>query len=106
MLADLPCSGLGVLRKKNDLKYRMNLKQQRELVKLQRQILDTVWQYVKPGGVLMYSTCTINRRENQEACDWICGNFPFVLEESRQLLPRQAQMDGFFYARLRRVESV
>ena len=45
VLADLPCSGLGVLRKKNDLKYRMNLKQQRELVKLKRQILDTVWQY-------------------------------------------------------------
>ncbi len=76
------------------------------LIELQRQIVQGSWQYVKPGGVLMYSTCTINRRENQEACDWICGNFPFVLEESRQLLPRQAQMDGFFYARLRRVESV
>lgn len=50
----------------------------------------------------MYSTCTINRQENQETCRWICENFPFTLEESRQLLPKQAHMDGFFYARLRR----
>ena len=56
VLADLPCSGLGVLNKKNDLKYRMTPEQQQELVELQRRILDTVWQYVKPGGKLIYST--------------------------------------------------
>ena len=103
---DVPCSGLGVLGKKRDIKYHVTSESLESLIELQRQIVQGSWQYVKPGGVLMYSTCTINRRENQEACDWICGNFPFVLEESRQLLPRQAQMDGFFYARLRRVESV
>lgn len=99
---DVPCSGLGVLGKKRDIKYRVTPESLESLIRLQRQIVQGSWRYVKPGGVLMYSTCTINRRENQEACNWICENFPFVLEESRQLLP-QAHMDGFFYARLRRV---
>lgn len=101
---DVPCSGLGVLGKKRDIKYHVTPESLEELVRLQRRIVQGSWQYVKPGGVLMYSTCTINRRENEENCGWICENFPFVLEESKQLLPRQAHMDGFFYARLRRKE--
>lgn len=102
---DVPCSGLGVLGKKRDIKYHVTPESLESLIQLQRQIIQGSWQYVKPGGVLMYSTCTINRRENEEACSWICENFPFVLEESRQLLPRQAHMDGFFYAKLRRTEA-
>lgn len=102
---DVPCSGLGVLGKKRDIKYHVTPESLEELIKLQRRIIRGSWRYVKPGGVLMYSTCTINRRENQMNCDWICENFPFVLEESTQLLPRQAHMDGFFYARLRRVKD-
>jgi len=101
---DVPCSGLGVLGKKRDIKYHVTPESLESLIQLQRRIIQGSWQYVKPGGVLLYSTCTINRRENEEACGWICENFPFVLEESRQLLPRQAHMDGFFYARLRRVD--
>ncbi len=99
---DVPCSGLGVLGKKRDIKYRVTPESLVELTELQRRIIEGSWRYVKPGGVLMYSTCTINRQENQETCRWICENFPFTLEESRQLLPKQAHMDGFFYARLRR----
>lgn len=99
---DVPCSGLGVLGKKRDIKYRVTPESLEELNALQRRIVEGSWRYVKPGGVLMYSTCTVNRRENQEVCGWICENFPFVLEESRQLLPEQARMDGFYYARLRR----
>lgn len=99
---DVPCSGLGVLGKKRDIKYHVTPESLESLVALQRQIIQGSWQYVKPGGVLMYSTCTINRRENEEACSFICENFPFTLEESRQLLPQEAHMDGFFYARLRR----
>ncbi len=99
---DVPCSGLGVLGKKRDIKYRVTPESLKELTELQRRIIEGSWRYVKPGGVLMYSTCTINRQENQEMCGWICENFPFTLEESRQLLPQQAHMDGFFYARLRR----
>lgn len=99
---DVPCSGLGVLGKKRDIKYRVTPESLRELTELQRRIIAGSWRYVKPGGVLMYSTCTIDRLENQDMCQWICGNFPFTLEESRQLLPEDARMDGFFYARLRR----
>ena len=95
---DVPCSGLGVLGKKRDIKYHVTPESMESLIALQRRIIQGSWQYVKPGGVLMYSTCTINRRENEEACQ----NFPFTLEESRQLLPQKAHMDGFFYARLRR----
>ena len=102
---DVPCSGLGVMGKKRDIKYNVTPESQESLVALQRRIIQGSWQYVKPGGVLIYSTCTINRRENEEACSYICENFPFTLEESRQLLPQEAHMDGFFYARLRRREA-
>lgn len=63
LIADLPCSGLGVLGKKTDLKYKMNPDTQEELVHLQREILSVVHRYVKSGGKLLYSTCTIHRAE-------------------------------------------
>ena len=69
---------------------------------LQRQIVEAGWRYVKPGGVLLYSTCTINREENQNMAAWITEKFPFVLEEERQLLPGTDETDGFYFARLRR----
>lgn len=103
VLADLPCSGLGVLRKKNDLKYRMNLKQQRELVKLQRQILDTVWQYVKPGGTLVYSTCTVHKQENEGNTAWFLEHYPFRLKEQVQMLPGVDPWDGFYIAKMERL---
>ncbi len=101
---DVPCSGLGVLGKKRDIKYHVTPESLERLLKLLRQIVEGSWQYVRPGGVLMYSTCTIDRQENEEMCSWISGHFPFVLEESRQLLPESTYMDGFFYARFRRKE--
>ena len=70
LIADLPCSGLGVLGKKTDLKYKMNPDTQEELVHLQRKILSVVHRYVKSGGKLLYSTCTIHRAENQENAAW------------------------------------
>lgn len=102
---DVPCSGLGVLGKKRDIKYHVTTESLESLVQLQRQIVEGSWRYVRPGGVLMYSTCTIHRQENEDMCSWISGHFPFVLEESRQLLPEDGRMDGFFYARFRRKEQ-
>ena len=102
VLADLPCSGLGVLSKKTDLKYRMTQKQQEELVQLQRQILDNAWQYVKPGGTLVYSTCTVHKEENEKNVEWFLENHPFILKEQIQMLPGEGSWDGFFIAKLER----
>lgn len=103
VLADLPCSGLGVLRKKTDLKYRMTPGQQAELVKLQREILSTVWQYVKPNGTLIYSTCTVHRQENEGNTYWFLEHYPFSLKEQVQMLPGVGPWDGFYIAKMERL---
>ncbi len=105
VLMDVPCSGLGVMGKKRDIKYHVTPEGLESLTELQKQIVDSSWQYVKEGGVLMYSTCTIHRKENQEMCRFICENYPFELEEERQILPGFTKADGFYYARLRRISG-
>ncbi|SHJ59580.1 16S rRNA (cytosine(967)-C(5))-methyltransferase RsmB [Hespellia stercorisuis] len=118
VVADLPCSGLGVLGKKTDLKYKMSEETSEELVHLQRKILSVVQEYVKPGGTLIYSTCTINPMENQENVRWFLEQYPkFRLADIRdqlceplknsvtekgmlQLLPGVHESDGFFIAKL------
>lgn len=103
VIADLPCSGLGVLRKKKDIRYRMTIEQAKELAELQRRILDVVCTYVKSGGTLMYSTCTIHRRENEDNVAWFLQKHPeFTLVSMEQLLPTQGSCDGFFIAKLRK----
>ena len=123
VLADVPCSGLGVIRKKQDIKYKMSPARQAELVRLQRRILHVSSSYVKPGGVLIYSTCTIGAEENQNNIKWFLDYFPYRLESIDpyvcpdlrcattaggyiQLLPGVHETDGFFIARLRRLENV
>lgn len=118
VFADLPCSGLGVLGKKTDIKYKMTTEKQKDLVKLQRDILDIVWQYVKKGGVLIYSTCTINKEENLDNVKWFTDKYNFSLESLDDYLPNDLRSkttkegylqflpgihdtDGFFVARLR-----
>lgn len=122
VLADVPCSGLGVIGRKQDIKYKMSEKKQQDIIRLQRKILSVVQEYVRPGGVLIFSTCTIGADENQYNIKWFLENFPFRLEsidpyicdelKSRttaggflQLLPGVHQSDGFFIARLRRLEE-
>lgn len=119
VIADLPCSGLGVFGKKPDIKYKMKPEQQKELVALQRKILEVVTQYVKKGGILLYSTCTINREENEENLKYILEHFPFEVESLDEFLPENLHCettkhgyiqlipgvhstDGFFITRLRR----
>lgn len=77
VLLDIPCSGLGVIGKKRDIKYRVNGEGLQALEVLQREIIRGAWQYVKPGGILLYSTCTVRRQENREMAEWILGEFPF-----------------------------
>ena len=104
VLMDVPCSGLGVLGKKRDIKYNVSPESMESLNELQKSIVDHSWEYVKKGGTLLYSTCTIHRKENEDMCRWICENYPFELEEERQILPGLTQADGFYYARLHRKE--
>lgn len=106
VIADLPCSGLGILRKKSDIKYRMNPEKEKELIQLQRQILNVVCQYVKPEGALIYSTCTIHCGENEENVTWFVENHPeFQLEKMEQIFPAKNYGDGFFLSRFVRSKT-
>lgn len=100
LICDLPCSGLGVFGKKPDIRYRMTLEKTRELALLQRQILSTVQDYTKHGGVLIYSTCTINDAENEENVAWFLQNCPeYELLHEEQMFPGGENRDGFFLAK-------
>ncbi len=120
VIADLPCSGLGVLKKKSDIKYRMSQPQIEELADLQKAILKNAVTYVKSGGTLIYSTCTVAKEENDLQVDWILENLPLQLvslkgcvseellknterEGCLQLLPGREKTDGFFLAKFRKV---
>lgn len=104
VIADLPCSGLGVLGKKPDLRYKMNEKTEADLAELQRKILSVVKDYVKPGGKLLYSTCTIHREENEGNVEWFLKKYPeFELIKEKQMIPGRDAGDGFYIAMLKRV---
>lgn len=103
VIADLPCSGLGVIGRKADIKYRITKEDLSEIAALQKKILKTVSAYVKPGGTLLYSTCTLNTLENEENVAFIERELSFELEEKRELLPGIHQTDGFFMARFKRI---
>ncbi len=101
VLADLPCSGLGTIGHKPDIKYKMTEERQAELAHLGRQILSVVQAYVRPGGRLLYSTCTISRIENEDNVRWFLNQFPeFHLEREQQRLPGIDPGDGFYLALL------
>ena len=103
LICDLPCSGLGVMGKKTDIRYKMTPEKQGELVQLQREILQTVCGYVKRGGTLVYSTCTIHPGENEENVDWFLREHPeFTLVSREQMFPGDCGNDGFFIAKLKR----
>lgn len=120
VIADLPCSGLGIIGKKPDIKYRMTHDQIVELATLQRKLLTVVSRYVKPGGKLIFSTCTLSREENQDNRNWFIEHFgefsPLELSDSHfrpfeetstregyiQLIPGIHPCDGFFVAAFRR----
>lgn len=102
VIADLPCSGLGVIGRKSDIKYRVTKEDVDDIAKLQRDILNTVWQYVKIGGTLVYSTCTVTKQENEDNRDYILAHLPLSLVEERSLLPGVDASDGFYMAKFRR----
>ncbi|RJP14309.1 MAG: 16S rRNA (cytosine(967)-C(5))-methyltransferase RsmB [Candidatus Abyssobacteria bacterium SURF_5] len=118
VLADVPCSGLGVIRRRVDLKWRLRPEQIPALVELQAKILERASECLKPGGLLVYSTCTIAKRENERLVEGFLSrhsrfevdpHVPKPLEKYLtskgfvQILPGDENMDGFFIARLRRL---
>ena len=115
VIADVPCSGYGIIRKKPDIRYK-DPDTMLELPALQLQILQNQAQYVKPGGVLLYSTCTLLKRENEEIVEQFLkenreftteplelpDNFPKNTTGMLTLVPGEYDTDGFFICRLRR----
>ncbi len=125
---DVPCSGLGIIGRKNDIKQNIRKEKLSDLTKLQWDIVKSCWDYVKVGGTLMYSTCTVNKDENENMVKRICEEFPFepvditrqlpqyILNNDKynikdtakkgyiQLLPGEFGTDGFFIAKLKRVD--
>lgn len=119
VICDVPCSGLGVIGKKIDIKYKLTQNQHNDLIELQRRILENAQRYVKDGGVLIYSTCTVNLGENQGNREWFLKNYNFRAEGLDEFLPEQLKnettkdgylqlvqgvhnTDGFFLARFRK----
>ncbi|MBV4418731.1 16S rRNA (cytosine(967)-C(5))-methyltransferase RsmB [Clostridium tyrobutyricum] len=115
VLIDLPCSGLGIIRKKPEIKWNKNMKQLKDIINIQRNIIKNASKYVKVSGKLIYSTCTINREENEKNVNWFINNNPeFELEKLDYgpidnviyhkegyitILPNE-NMDGFFIAKM------
>jgi 16S rRNA (cytosine967-C5)-methyltransferase len=111
VLVDPPCSGLGTLQSRPDLRWRTRPKRIAETAVLQGRILDAAGQATRPGGAIIYSVCTISRRESEEVVRrFLEGHPEFVADPLqqggdgpyRQLLPHVDHTDGFFIARLRR----
>lgn len=100
LICDLPCSGLGVIGRKSDIRYKMTAEKAHDLAVLQQEMLDTVWKYVKRGGKLIYSTCTIHKEENEDNVAAFLQKHPqFTLVEQRQIFPMEGS-DGFFVAKM------
>ncbi len=123
VLLDAPCTGLGIIRRKPDIKWARETKDQDNIAKLQRMLISNVAKAVKPGGVMVYSTCTILPSENEdvvngfleENCDFELDDISTYLPDNLaqysqkgmlQLYPDRDGIDGFFIARIRRKESM
>lgn len=118
VLLDIPCSGLGVIGRKPDIKYRLDETSFTELDDLQKEITDAVVGYVKKGGTLIYSTCTLRKEENEQMVSYITENYGFTTESLNPYLPESLhntdtekgyltllptdKSDGFFMARLKK----
>jgi 16S rRNA (cytosine967-C5)-methyltransferase len=103
VICDVPCTGLGVIRRKPEIKFKVVSNSGRDLAKKQLAILEASANYLKGGGFLMYSTCTINSIENKD----VIGKFlkkhqNFDLIRSRQLLPTSDGTDGFYYCKMKK----
>lgn len=101
ILLDAPCSGYGVLKRKADIKYHMNPEEMDGLIKIQKELLDTAGKLLKRDGVLVYSTCTLNKKENElQIKNFLEADPRFELAEEKIIFPFEYGTDGFFMAKL------
>lgn len=101
LLLDVPCSGLGILGKKRDIKYNASPEGLYELAKLQKEIVRTCSEYVKPGGTLLYSTCTIDRAENEDMVRFLTEELGFLPYSLDGVLPEELLTQKRFVDKLR-----
>lgn len=103
VLVDAPCSGLGVIRRKPEIKYKPKTQEFDDLPKTQLDILSASSRYLKPGGILVYSTCTISPYENQRVVRDFLRRYPsFTRVEEIQLLPHINNTDGFYICKMKK----
>lgn len=117
ILIDVPCSGLGIIRKKPEIKWNKTRQQLKDLVPIQKEIMANAWQYLKPGGTMVYSTCTLNKEENEDNIKWFLSNnsdaksqkiflgkkdnFIYNEDGSLTIMPNE-HMDGFYVAKIKK----
>ncbi len=124
ILLDAPCSGEGVIRKDPDALRNWTPDSTTEIANTQRELIDSAFHALKPGGTLVYSTCTLNQQENQQICQWLLDQYPEAVEvlplaelfaNATQALtqegflhvfPQIYDCEGFFVARLRKTASI
>lgn len=124
ILLDAPCSGEGVIRKDPDALRNWTLESTQEIAATQRDLIDSAFHALKPGGTLIYSTCTLNMLENQQVVMWLCQRYPDALEIEPladlfpgaeqavtpegflHVFPQLFDSEGFFVARLRKTAGV
>ncbi len=114
ILLDAPCSATGVIRRHPEIKWLRNSGQVDAVVQIQAGLLSALWPLLEPGGILVYATCSILKRENSKQVERFLQQHADAVAEvpavewgradafGRQILPGEAQMDGFFYAVLRK----
>ena len=103
IICDVPCSGFGIIRRKPEIRYK-ELDSVKDLTELQYRILTTSASYLKTGGKLMYSTCTLNKKENEKVvCRFIEENKGYKLVSEHTFIPENNSGDGFYYSIIERL---
>lgn len=99
ILADVPCSGLGIIRKKPDIKWNKETEDFESIINIQKKILENAHKYLKKGGTLVYSTCTVNKNENECLAEEFAKNNNYKTEMIKTILPSE-YCDGFFICKM------